>query len=434
MIRGSCLRWRKYWSGKYTLCTFHKVYIIIHTLTYIISQIKCHTLILFDSYPSITYARLSILVLLLTLSNLGTSFAAAYLAKDTTVNDKEELVSSDTKTALSTQATAAKFGVEPLPEEEQHAARRLDCITTDNNDRFDNEGENEILCETEAGGYGYSILEVGTRENGSCGTIQTQCERGHYVDIYRIFSNEERVTINICGPNTRVTENAAKGLVSFTAPGVAKINMSYTDYGCKFDGQDLTQRTGEVCDTGSDCARKHKCYQPSEATVVRCRSDCESRFRKNSDQRVCNDSCFNTNTCELINDVLMLAGETYHPTFTPTTTPKPTGSPTTTGPTTKSPTSRPTISSAPSKSPQPSMSPSMSSVPTLTPCPEQYTVTKTYNTGDEVTCGGKNKSPSDANCQSSNDDTGLVWYYSGKKWKKIGTCTKNGFVNFSVFG
>ena len=400
---------------------------IIHTLTYIIYQIKC-PLILFDSYPSITYARLSILVLLLTLSNLGTSFAAAYLAKDTTVNDKEELVSSDTKTALSTQATAAKFGVEPLPEEEEQAARRLGCMT-DNNDRFDNEDENEVLCETEAGGpNGYSIQEVGTRENGSCGTIQNQCERGHYVDIFRIFSNKERVTINVCGPTTRVTENAAKGLVTFTAVGVAKINMSYTNYGCKFDGQDLTQRTGEVCDTGSDCARKHKCYQPSEATMGRCRSDCASRFRKKSDREVCNDSCFNTNTCELINNFSVLAGTTPEPSYSPT--PRPT----TARPSTKSPTSRPTISSAPSKSPEPSMSPSMSSVPTLTPCPEQYTLTETYDTNDKVTCGGKNKSPSsDANCQSSNDGSGLVWYYSGKKWKKIGTCTKNGFVNFSVF-
>merc|ERR1712127_608284 len=61
---------------------------------------------------------LSILVLLLTLSNLGTSFAAAYIAKDTTINDKEELVSSNTKKALSTQSTSTQYNVEALSLEE----------------------------------------------------------------------------------------------------------------------------------------------------------------------------------------------------------------------------------------------------------------------------------------------------------------------------
>ena len=52
------------------------------------------------------HSRLAILVLLLTLSNLGTSFAAAYLAKDTSINDKEELVHANSKQTVSTQTTA----------------------------------------------------------------------------------------------------------------------------------------------------------------------------------------------------------------------------------------------------------------------------------------------------------------------------------------
>lgn len=39
------------------------------------------------------------------------------------------------------------------------------------------------------------------------------------------------------------------------ASGLSKIYMQLTGTGCKFNGQDLTQRAGETCDTGSDCAR-----------------------------------------------------------------------------------------------------------------------------------------------------------------------------------
>ena len=171
--------------------TFYKI-IIAPTYTINFHHIQIQTNNLY---------RLSILVLLLTLSNLGTSFAAAYIAKDTTINDKEELVSSNTKKALSTQSTSTQYNVEALPMEEDSKIRRL-CTTEDS------KKDTGIDCETESGGSGYVINDT---TNGYCGDIQKQCEGGNTVDIYRTFSNGERVTVNICGPSTTVLANNKKG-------------------------------------------------------------------------------------------------------------------------------------------------------------------------------------------------------------------------------
>lgn len=51
-----------------------------------------------------------IFVFLLALSNLGTSFAATFLAKDTATNASGELVSTSTKEALATQTTVEHYG------------------------------------------------------------------------------------------------------------------------------------------------------------------------------------------------------------------------------------------------------------------------------------------------------------------------------------
>ena len=52
---------------------------------------------------------LGIFVILLTICNLGTSIAAAYLAKETTINDKNELIDMDTGEAVSTQTMTEDF-------------------------------------------------------------------------------------------------------------------------------------------------------------------------------------------------------------------------------------------------------------------------------------------------------------------------------------
>ena len=172
---------------------------------------------------------LSVVVFLLTLSNLGTSFAAAYLAKDTSVNDKDVLVNSHTKKALSTQTTSAQYGVdrdldvqdvedgdpkiafqtfvdnkrgegesgEPWEGEEQDSSgRRLACEEIEVWNDVTEEYDTELECSSEPGGSGLVIDEGNKGLFGSCANIRDQCEQRNNVDIYRKFSNGERVTIN----------------------------------------------------------------------------------------------------------------------------------------------------------------------------------------------------------------------------------------------
>lgn len=80
------------------------------------------------------------------------------------MNDKEELVSTDTKETLSTQTISKKYGVEALPQDEdggQEEGRRL-C-------EKDNSGD--LDCESVAGGDGYVINDGGNR-NGACNSIR----------------------------------------------------------------------------------------------------------------------------------------------------------------------------------------------------------------------------------------------------------------------
>lgn len=70
-----------------------------------------------------------VFVVILALSNLGTSFASAILAKDSTTNDQNELVSKETGEALATQSTTKLFVVDPEKDKELSHRHRLLCET-----------------------------------------------------------------------------------------------------------------------------------------------------------------------------------------------------------------------------------------------------------------------------------------------------------------
>jgi len=423
---------------------------------------------------------LAAVVLLLTLSNLGTSFAAAYLAKDTTVSDKEELVNSKTNEALGTQSVVFHVDVVGgLPEDqvdgnEDGIARRMNCI--DNECDEDTNGDvngDEIEFTSEPGEGGYFIR--GDREG--CFNIIRQCEGGRAVDIDRAFSNRQRVNINICSSSTRIKGNERKGLYTFTEPGQTKINLQITSTGCKFDGPDLVQRAGEVCDVGSDCQRRHKCYQMTENRIRACKTDCERAFDRGRQLNRCTDSCWG-NTCELINKNLVLAGTTpepsMNPTMVPTTfppsdrpsvspsrspnkpngwspTPSPsTGSPTRTArPTVHSPSTEPsgvpTVSSRPTRSPKPSLRPSISSAPTVSSAPSESPTVSTAPTVSSkptpvvslVDCPpafGTTTGQTYATMQRRDENNEVVvgvFKYDGvDSWQPIGVCV-DGRVDYS---
>jgi len=426
---------------------------------------------------------LAAVVLLLTLSNLGTSFAAAYLAKDTSVSDKEELVNSKTNEALGTQSVVLHVPVEGgLPEdqvnEDDGIARRMNCIDNecdeDTNGEVDSRGDTTtVYSDSEPGEGGYFIR--GDREG--CFNIIRQCEGGRAVDIDRTFSNRQRVTINICNSSTRIKGNERKGLYTFIEPGQTKINLQITSTGCKFDGPDLVQRAGEVCDVGSDCQRRHKCYQMTENRIRACKTDCERAFDRGRQLNRCTDSCWG-NTCELINKNLVLAGTTpepsMNPTLVPTTfppsdrpsvspsrspnkpngwspTPSPsTGSPTRTArPTVHSPSTEPsgvpTVSSRPTRSPQPTLRPSISTAPTVSSAPSESPTVSTAPTVSSkptpvvslIDCPpafGTVTGQTYATMQRRDDNNEVVvgvFKYDGvDSWQPIGVCV-DGRVDYS---
>ena len=67
-----------------------------------------------------------VFVVILALSTLGTSFASAILAKDSTTNDQNELVSKETGEALATQTTAKVIVIGK--DEELARRRKLECV------------------------------------------------------------------------------------------------------------------------------------------------------------------------------------------------------------------------------------------------------------------------------------------------------------------
>ena len=68
-----------------------------------------------------------VFVVILALSNLGTSFASAILAKDSTTNDQNELVSKETGEALATQTTSKVIVIDKDLDQEYTRQRKLAC-------------------------------------------------------------------------------------------------------------------------------------------------------------------------------------------------------------------------------------------------------------------------------------------------------------------
>lgn len=258
---------------------------------------------------------------------------------------------------------------------------------------------------------------------------------------------------------------------------MSKINLQYTDEGCKFDGDDLMQVEGDPCDFGSDCIRGTKCYKMDQERVRICESTCARSFQKTRQKNRCFNAC-GGNTCERINDYMILAGTTYEPTESPSlspTTPRPTPLPTTPRPTrtprptplpttpkptgspsptygwkepSMAPSSNPTATSRPSKSSAPSLRPSLSSAPSvsthpsqspsLSSAPSKSSAPSNSPTGLQSNAPSKSSAPTNfpnmIACPPAYTGTGqatfvlqdFVWMADGNgNWVKIGKCVNN---------
>lgn len=334
---------------------------------------------------------LAALVFLLTLANLGTSFAAAYLAKDTTVNNKGALVNSNSKEKVSTQVTGDLFEVKRGATGED--GRRMLC-----------EKSNKDICKTDS----YLQMDLDT-----CNSVIDKCDNNNVVTLLRSFSTGETVKTTICHSETKVHRNLNKkkaGKVQLNNYGI-KISIDFIEdnddnfIGCMFRGDDLIQDEGEVCDVSGDCGRESKCGERNAVSIAGCNRECAVGRNNKARIRLCQEDCVSEphNICQvIIPEPTLFPTYTSHPSLNPTATDEPTHP--------HVPSLSPTLSTAPSRSSQPSLS----------LCPALFKMNKQdYKQDTKVTIGDVVYKCKGIPCQSN--------------WKKVGICNvaDNTFVSLS---
>lgn len=207
---------------------------------------------------------LAVFVVLLTLSNLGTSFAAAYLAKDTTTNDNNELVDTTTNEAVSTQSTSDAFDYSRAYEYE-NGTRRL-CTKKDG----------VYTCDTSS--YLEMPFDEGLR-------MINKCKNGKTVELKRTWHDGSETLTQLC-PTMKGTFSQREARFE------NGITITQSDDGLFYElkGDALTQGEDDVCDDVSDCDSGLLCMD-NELAIDGCKRRCDRlRF---GPQRLqgCYDSC-----------------------------------------------------------------------------------------------------------------------------------------------
>ena len=203
------------------------------------------------SYSATTLISLIAFVVLLALSNLGTSLAAAYLAKDTTTNESAELVDTNTREIISTQSASDSFQIKRNADNE-NPVRKL--CTKDENGEFN--------CETD------SYLQMSEEEGQS---MIKKCKKEMTVTLTRTWHDGSETHTSICGPNMSGT--FSNNRVSSTGNGITITPLAEGGY--SLSGDELTRYEGDVCDTTFDCDGGLECKEDDEAISL-----CQSRCRK----------------------------------------------------------------------------------------------------------------------------------------------------------
>jgi hypothetical protein len=210
-------------------------------------------------------AILGVFVVLLTICNLGTSIAAAYLAKDTTINEKNELVNMDTNEPISTQSMAEDFNYVRAYNETE-GQRRL-C---------DKASNGEYICDTAS--YLELPLDEGSR-------MIKKCKKGETVNLRRTWHDGSETLISMC-PTRKGSYSQAQSRFQ------NGIRMSISGNGLFYvlTGDDLVQELDDVCDETNDCASGLVCMDDQEA-IDGCKKICDRLRFGPSKLQPCYDAC-----------------------------------------------------------------------------------------------------------------------------------------------
>jgi hypothetical protein len=273
--------------------------------------------------PSIVMlCRLLAFVVVLALANLGTSFASAVLAKDTTTSNGQ-LVDKKTNEAVATATAVETYTVQ---EDNGENARRLAECTSTSMDAYD-------ACNT-------TVSSNTTMSNTSALAMLRNCEQGtEYVQLLRTFTSENITTImttTVCGPGwcsgeSRYTMNTEPILVDqdrlFSAGSIPVAGQL-----CIHDSTEKLNVTKTINNPGTYTLSRDMFVVPTGNAPTASPTTASPTTRKPTASPTTRKPTASPTTA---------TPTTIKPTASPTTR-KPTASPTTATPTTIKPTGKPT--------------------------------------------------------------------------------------------
>lgn len=213
------------------------------------------------------------LVVVLAIANLGTSFAAASLAKETSANEDDELTSKATGGTLATQNTEETLTMRRATVGSD--GRRRLCQTTDHNQ------DGDVECETE------SFLSLDRKD---CDRMVKKCGRGNAVGLIHDWGYGKESHFVVCpsmgtfdsyGPSRR--RNVHGEEFYFERDG---------EDNCVLWGEAVGQEEGEICVSNSDCipGQGLACVH-LDVDVEECESRCARRRWAPRKVVECQDNC-----------------------------------------------------------------------------------------------------------------------------------------------
>jgi hypothetical protein len=216
--------------------------------------------------PRLFTTSLLALVGILAVSNLGTSFAAASFAKDTTTSSNAELTDKHTHQALSTQSAVESIEIERTR------------ITPDGGRKLCTAGGSDIDCETE------SSLTI---SNTQCYDMISHCSRGNTVDLKRTWKNGDVSFFNVCPFKSGTISKTSKSKLR-NSVGKSFFFQDLIAH-CSVDGDAVAQELGEICEVSGDCASLN-CAR-NTTRIDDCRDNCENLRFSASRLPLCKSNC-----------------------------------------------------------------------------------------------------------------------------------------------
>mmetsp|Transcript_25041 Transcript_25041/g.35796 ORF Transcript_25041/g.35796 Transcript_25041/m.35796 type:complete len:317 (-) Transcript_25041:32-982(-) len=198
---------------------------------------------------------LAVLVVILALSNLGTSFAAAILSRDTVTKTEETIEGEEFGADLIDKKSKETVGTQTAN----------DSIEVDRASSLCVEGDTELNCATD------SYLSV---PENVIKSMFYKCLTGRTVNVERTFSNGHVKSFNICSSSTNVEFNEFDR--STLENNGETIHFDPMDGDYKVSGNGLLQKEQEVCDVDEDCLVNLTCYKNLTA-IEGCQDICRRK-------------------------------------------------------------------------------------------------------------------------------------------------------------